>query len=151
MKAMVAHLSRSLSSPRADRVAERYGRRLQQRFGRYPPSGRCPSAERGASVSVRQSEWALRLWRGPVRRLVDQIAERTGLEATFVVLLAAAGFVVAAAGVGFTAVLEDVMEGDGIAGADPTVQRFFAEHRSGGLTDALRAITWLGGVAVVAH
>ena len=101
-------------------------------------------------MSVRRPEWALRLWRGPVRRLVDQIAERTGLEATVVVLLAAAGFVVAAAGVGFTAMLEDVMEGDGIAGADPTVQRFFVEHRNVGLTDAFRAITWLGGAAVVA-
>ena len=101
-------------------------------------------------MSVRQPEWALRLWRGPVRRLVDRIAERTGLTATVVLLLAAAGFVVAAAGIGFTAMLEDVMEGDGIAGADPSVQRFFVEHRNAGLTEAFRAITWLGGVAVVA-
>jgi lipoyl-dependent peroxiredoxin len=93
---------------------------------------------------------ASRLRRGPVLRLVEQIAARTGLAATVVLVIVAAGLVVAAAGFGFTKVLDDVMEGDGIAGADPAVQRFVVEHRSAGLTDAFRVITWLGSAIVVA-
>ena len=53
--------------------------------------------------------------------------------------------VVVALAVGFTEVLEDVLEGDGIAGIDQPVTRWLAAHRELWLTAALRAITLAGG------
>ncbi|OBF54683.1 phosphatidic acid phosphatase [Mycobacterium sp. 852002-53434_SCH5985345] len=53
--------------------------------------------------------------------------------------------VVVALAVGFTEVLEDVLEGDGIAGIDQPVTRWLAAHRDLWLTAALRAITVAGG------
>ncbi|GAA4536977.1 phosphatase PAP2 family protein [Mycobacterium paraffinicum] len=53
--------------------------------------------------------------------------------------------VVVALAVGFTEVLEDVLEGDGIAGIDQPVTQWLAAHRDLWLTAALRAITVAGG------
>ncbi|OBB92448.1 phosphatase PAP2 family protein [Mycobacterium sp. 852002-30065_SCH5024008] len=52
---------------------------------------------------------------------------------------------VVALAVGFTEVLEDVLEGDGIAGIDQPVTQWLAAHRDLWLTAALRAITVAGG------
>jgi membrane-associated phospholipid phosphatase len=56
---------------------------------------------------------------------------------------------VVALGVGFTEVLEDVLEGDGIAGIDQPAARWLATHRDLWMTTALRAITGAGGGAVL--
>jgi undecaprenyl-diphosphatase len=53
--------------------------------------------------------------------------------------------VVVALAVGFTEVLDDVLEGDGIAGIDQPVTRWLAAHRDLWLTAALRAVTNAGG------
>lgn len=53
--------------------------------------------------------------------------------------------VVIALAVSFSEVLEDVLEGDGIAGIDPPVTRWLAAHRELWLTAALRAVTVAGG------
>jgi undecaprenyl-diphosphatase len=52
--------------------------------------------------------------------------------------------VVVALAVGFTEVLDDVLEGDGISGIDRPVARWLAAHRDLWLTAALRAVT-IGG------
>ncbi|KKC04746.1 phosphatase PAP2 family protein [Mycobacterium nebraskense] len=53
--------------------------------------------------------------------------------------------VVVALAVGFTEVLDDVLEGDGIAGIDQPVTRWLAAHRDLWLTTTLRAVTLAGG------
>ncbi|OBG58140.1 phosphatase PAP2 family protein [Mycobacterium sp. E3339] len=53
--------------------------------------------------------------------------------------------VVVALAVGFSEVLEYVLEGDGIAGIDQPVTRWLAAHRELWLTAALRAVTIAGG------
>jgi membrane-associated phospholipid phosphatase len=58
--------------------------------------------------------------------------------------------VVVALAVGFTEVLEDVLEGDGIAGIDQPVTRWLAAHRDLWLTATLRAVTIAGGPAFLA-
>ncbi|BBY00550.1 phosphatase PAP2 family protein [Mycobacterium seoulense] len=58
--------------------------------------------------------------------------------------------VVAALAVGFTEVLDDVLEGDGIAGIDHPVTQWLAAHRELWLTAALRAVTLAGGPVFLA-
>ncbi|OJZ71646.1 phosphatidic acid phosphatase [Mycobacterium paraffinicum] len=53
--------------------------------------------------------------------------------------------VVVALAVGFSEILEDVLEGDGIVGIDQPVTRWLAAHRELWLTAALRAVTVAGG------
>ena len=53
--------------------------------------------------------------------------------------------VVVALAVGFTEVLDDVLEGDGIAGIDQPVTRWLTVHRDLWLTTTLRAVTIAGG------
>ncbi len=57
--------------------------------------------------------------------------------------------VVVALGAGFTEVLDDVLEGDGIAGIDQPAARWLATHRDLWMTTALRAITGAGGGAAL--
>ena len=52
---------------------------------------------------------------------------------------------VAALAVGFTAVLEDVLEGDGIVGIDQPATGWLATHRDLWLTTTLRVVTGAGG------
>lgn len=55
------------------------------------------------------------------------------------------GLVVATvAGSAFSVVLEDVLDGDGVAGLDQPVLRFFAARRDGEATDIARVVTFLG-------
>jgi membrane-associated phospholipid phosphatase len=58
--------------------------------------------------------------------------------------------VVVALSAGFTEVLEDVLEGDGVAGIDRPANRWLATHRDLWLTTILRVICGPGGVAVLA-
>ncbi|MDM3904307.1 phosphatase PAP2 family protein [Mycobacterium intracellulare subsp. chimaera] len=70
-------------------------------------------------------------------------------EVASVALLVGLALVLALA-VGFTEVLGDVLEGDGIAGIDQPAARWLANHRDLWLTTTLRVITGAGGVAVLA-
>ncbi|OBH49027.1 phosphatidic acid phosphatase [Mycobacterium mantenii] len=65
-------------------------------------------------------------------------------EAAGVALLFGLVMVVALA-VGFTEVLDDVLEGDGIAGFDQPMTRWLATHRDLWLTTTMRAVTVAGG------
>lgn len=58
--------------------------------------------------------------------------------------------VVVALGAGFTEVLEDVLEGDGVAGVDRPANRWLATHRDLWLTATLRVVCGPPGVAVLA-
>lgn len=58
--------------------------------------------------------------------------------------------VVAALAAGFTAVLEDVLEGDGIATVDRPALRWLAAHRDLWLTRTLRVLTMAGNPAMLA-
>lgn len=72
------------------------------------------------------------------------LARRLGVsEVAGVALLLGLGVVVALA-VGFTEVLDDVLEGDGIAGFDQPMTRWLATHRDLWLTTALRVVTVAG-------
>jgi undecaprenyl-diphosphatase len=93
-------------------------------------------AEVWAREQIQAMEWPL------IRRL-------PAYEVVGVALLAGFAVVVALAA-GFTAVLEDVLEGDGIAGIDQPAARWLATHRDLWLTATLRVITGAGGIAVLA-
>ena len=58
--------------------------------------------------------------------------------------------VVSALAAGFTAVLEDVLEGDGIAAVDRPALRWLATHRDLWLTRTLRVVTIAGNPAMLA-
>ena len=96
-----------------------------------------------------EHRWTLRLRRTAAGRWLIDLAHRAGVPGIVVLVILSAAIVFAAAGLGFAAALEDVMEGDGIIGADPVVQRFLVQHRTPALTDSFRAITHLGGATVI--
>ncbi|MFD9698754.1 phosphatase PAP2 family protein [Lentzea sp. NPDC059081] len=75
-------------------------------------------------------------WRWLVRRF--PVAEAVG-----VALLVGLGVVVVLA-VGFTSLLEDVLEGEGIAAFDQPASQWLADHREPWLTTALYVFTQLG-------
>jgi len=58
--------------------------------------------------------------------------------------------VVVSLAVGFTEVLDDVLEGDGIAGIDRPITSWLASHRDLWLTDTLRVVTHAGGPLLLA-
>ncbi|MEB3981954.1 phosphatase PAP2 family protein [Mycobacterium sp. 663a-19] len=116
---------------------------------------------------ARQEHPARRLWArvrdvAVVERVVGWVREQLGArgwaltrrwpayEVAGVALLVGSAVIVALAA-GFTAILEDVLEGDGIAGIDPPATRWLATHRDLWLTTTLRLVTEAGGpVALVA-
>ncbi len=100
-------------------------------------------------MSVTDQRWG-RIRRSFAGRSLAELARRTGFPVAIVLVLLSAGLVVIAAGFGFALALEDVMEGDGIVGADPAVQRFLVQHRTSELTDLFRVLTRLGGPGVIA-
>jgi undecaprenyl-diphosphatase len=115
--------------------------------------GRCGLALRrlwarvsGAEVVGRALTWArdrisARGWPLAARLPADEVAG--------VALLL--GFVaVAAVAVGFTEVLDDVLEGDGIAGIDQPAAHWLATHRDLWLTTTLRVVTAGGDPPVLA-
>jgi undecaprenyl-diphosphatase len=108
---------------------------------RHPRQIRTALARVGDVPVVRRArtwvgERLANIWRTLVRRF--PVAEAVG-----VALLVGLGVVVALA-VGFTSLLEDVLEGDGIAALDHPVSGWLAGHRDPWLTAALRVITALG-------
>lgn len=72
------------------------------------------------------------------------LARRLPPSEVAVVVLLLGLVVVAALAVGFTEVLDDVLEGDGIAGFDHPTTRWLAAHRDLWLTSVLRAVTHAG-------
>lgn len=54
------------------------------------------------------------------------------------------------AGLGFTVLVDDVMERNGIVGADPVIYHFVLRNRTSTLNDIFRFTTHLGGIGVVA-
>jgi len=100
-------------------------------------------------ASAEDRPWVARLRASAAERALARLAHRTGVPGAVVLVLLGVGAVVAFAGFGFAVALEDVMEGDGVVGADPAVQRFLVEHRTTGLTDVFRVITRLGGPGVI--
>ena len=97
-------------------------------------------ASDAAVIGARVLTWArdrvsARGWAWAGRLPADEVAA--------VALLLGLAVVVTVA-VGFTEVLDDVLEGDGIAGIDRPTARWLATHRDLWLTTALRAVT-IGG------
>jgi membrane-associated phospholipid phosphatase len=101
-----------------------------------------------------------RVWDAPVVRRVgawssDQVKARestdraSGYRAVGILLLVQLAVVVALAD-GFTEVLDDVLEGDGIAGIDRPAAEWLGNHRDAWLTTALLVVTAVGGPAGLA-
>ena len=93
--------------------------------------------------------WTLRLRRSGAGQFLVKVSQQTGVPGAVVLVVLSVGLVVAFAGFGFAVALEDVMEGDGVVGVDPSVQRFFVQHRTSGLNEVFRVITRLGSAGVI--
>lgn len=91
---------------------------------------------------------------GPVLRfgavrvdaLISPVAARLGMRGAAVVGLLAGLLTVGAAAVGFTELLDDVLDGEGIAAFDEPAAAWLAGHREGWLTTVLLGLTRLGEV-----
>lgn len=101
---------------------------------------------REVAVVRRAESWAREQIQAKVWPLVRRLP---AYEVVGVALLAGLSVVVALA-VGFTEVLEDVLEGDGVAGIDQPAVRWLATHRDLWLTTALRVFCGPPGVVVLA-
>lgn len=101
---------------------------------------------RAAARNVRERAPLRWLTAWPARRRVSESAARRLRveEAALLTLLAGFGIVLAAAFF-FAFLLEDVLDGGGVARLDRPVSRWVAGHRLPWLTDGMRAITHLGG------
>jgi membrane-associated phospholipid phosphatase len=88
-----------------------------------------------SSEQLKSSEWAKARW-------------LPAYEAGIILLVELA--VVLMFAVGFTEVLEDVLEGDGIAGIDRPAAEWLGTHRDRWLTKALLVVTSAGGPAALA-
>lgn len=94
--------------------------------------------------------WAENWAREQIRaRVLPLVRRLPAYEVVGVALLAGLSVVVALA-VGFTEVLEDVLEGDGVAGIDQPAARWLATHRDLWLTTTLREFGRAPGVVVLA-
>jgi undecaprenyl-diphosphatase len=91
-------------------------------------------------------EWARRR----IRSTHWAPARRFAADGVAAAALLAGLALVGALAFGFTELLEDVLEGDGIAVFDPTISWWLAGHRDLWLTTALRAVTALGTPAILA-
>lgn len=89
---------------------------------------------------------ALRLLATCLDAVVTPIQARLGLRGVAVAGLAAGLIVVGAAAVGFTDLLDDVLEGEGIAAFDEPVAAWLAAHREVWLTRVLLVATRIGEV-----
>ncbi len=97
-------------------------------------------AASGAALIGRALTWA----RDQIRARGWPFAGRLPADEVAGVALLLGFVVVAAVAVGFTEVLDDVLEGDGIAGIDRPAARWLASHRDLWLTATLRVVT-VGG------
>jgi undecaprenyl-diphosphatase len=78
------------------------------------------------------------------------LARRLGVEEAVALLLLTGLLVVSALGALFTVLLDDVLDGDGIAHLDQPTSRWLAAHREGWLTGVLRSLTVLGSPVALA-
>ncbi|WP_172405485.1 phosphatase PAP2 family protein [Mycobacterium paraense] len=104
---------------------------------RGPALRRLRARASGVAAIGRVLTWA----RDQIRARGWPLAARLPADEVAVVALLLGFVVVAAVAVGFTEVLEDVLEGDGIAGIDRPAARWLASHRDLWLTATLRVIT----------
>ncbi len=91
----------------------------------------------GAAVVGRALTWV----RDQISARGWPLARRLPADEVAVVALLLGFVVVAAVAVGFTEVLDDVLEGDGITGIDQPAARWLATHRDLWLTTTLRVVT----------
>ncbi|OBI80427.1 phosphatase PAP2 family protein [Mycobacterium sp. 1245805.9] len=91
----------------------------------------------GAAVFARTLTWT----RDGIRARGWPLARRLPADEVAGVALLLGFVVVAAVAVGFTEVLDDVLEGDGIVGIDRPAAGWLATHRDLWLTTALRVVT----------
>jgi len=110
-------------------------------IARHPHQMRAALTRLGHVPAIRAVRtWTIgllaRAWQLLVRRF--PVAEAAG-----VALLVGLGVVLALA-LGFTSLLEDVLEGDGIAALDQPASQWLADHREPWFTAALKIITALG-------
>lgn len=78
------------------------------------------------------------------------LADRLSVDVVAAAGLLAGLGVVAALGLAFATVLDDVLEGDGVNGLDEPAARWVADHRDLWLSDALKIVTHLGDSPVIA-
>ena len=76
--------------------------------------------------------------------VMSKVRDRLGREGTLFAALAAGLIAVMVLAIGFTALLEDVLDGDGLAQIDEPVSRWLATHREGWLSTSLTLLTHLG-------
>jgi undecaprenyl-diphosphatase len=89
-----------------------------------------------------------------VRERIDErgwaLTDRLPISEVAAVAVLLGLLVVVSLAVGFTEVLDDVLEGDGIAGIDQPVTAWLAAHRDLWLTATLRVVTHAGGPLLLA-
>lgn len=91
---------------------------------------------------------SLRRWgTAHLGEVVSGMRGRLGRHGTAAVALLGGLIAVAALAVGFTTLLEDVLEGDGVALIDKPAAQWLANHREGWLTTGLTVVTHAGGPA----
>jgi membrane-associated phospholipid phosphatase len=109
---------------------------------------------------VRDAPAVRRVWDAPVVRRVwawsseqvkasESVNRLSGYRVAGILLLVQLAVVVGLAD-GFTEVLDDVLEGDGIAGIDRPAAEWLGTHRDAWLTTALLMVTAIGGPAGLA-
>ncbi|WP_394618955.1 phosphatase PAP2 family protein [Lentzea sp. JNUCC 0626] len=116
-------------------------------IARHPDQMRTALTRLGTVPAIRRARtWTTdrlaHAWHLLVRRF--PVAEAAG-----VALLVGLGVVLALA-LGFTSLLEDVLEGEGVAAVDQPVSQWLADHREPWFTATLRAVTALGSPVALA-
>jgi len=98
---------------------------------------------------VTGSRLVRRLGEGRTGRALQRVADRSGLPAAVVFMLALATLGIAALGLAFAAILDSVREGDDIAAFDPRIHRWVVDHRTADLDHFFRGMTWAGSMTVL--
>jgi undecaprenyl-diphosphatase len=80
---------------------------------------------------------------------MQRVADRSGLPAAVVLVVALAAVGIAALGLAFAVLLDSVREGDGFAALDPRIHRWFVGHRTPTLDHFFRGVTWAGSMTVL--
>jgi undecaprenyl-diphosphatase len=98
---------------------------------------------------VTSSRLVRRLGEGRAGRALQRVADRSGLPAAVVLVVALAAVGIAALGLAFAAILDAVREGDDIAAFDPRIHRWVVDHRTANLDHFFRGVTWAGSMTVL--
>lgn len=107
---------------------------------RHPRWGGVPRSRAALPVIERLHTWAAEHFGDSMAGIRDRLGRRGAAAA----LLLAGLIAVMVLAVGFTALLDDALEGDGIAQFDEPVVAWLATHREGWLNTALTLVTHLG-------